>query len=171
MARSLDLLPDTGDVLFGVLTNFPEEWSGAETSPNSMGTWPAYHPSALDFLAQLVNWAQVLPDGRQSILLLLDDLDLMTGLNSKIRHDLRWLFRFGPQCHIWPVVAINARRMDQNTSWLEYFHTPILGHVQPLPGIPQWFDNQQAELSGLIRGTQFVMKLADGWLKFRLPAQ
>jgi DNA segregation ATPase FtsK/SpoIIIE-like protein len=84
-------LQDPGDISFGVLTPFPEEWNALETLPHCLGVWPAYHPSAQSFLSQLVSWAETLPKTRQAIVLLFDGLDLLTGSGVQYQHDLRWL--------------------------------------------------------------------------------
>lgn len=168
LARNLDLLAGPGDVQFAVLTNFPEEWRALESLPNSLGIWPAFHPFAVDFLAQMVGWADALATSRQELLLLVDDLDLMTGLNSKSRHDLRWLLRHGPGKHIWPVVSMLARRIDENMSWIDYFRTYILGCTAQTRSSQILAGDRCSDLAALTPGSQFMLRLSEGWLKFRI---
>ena len=65
---------DPGDVQFGVVSNFTDEWSSLEASAASMGIWPAYHSSAEGFIHNMLNWADRPRHGRQVLILLLDDL-------------------------------------------------------------------------------------------------
>jgi hypothetical protein len=58
-------LQDPGDILFGVVTPFPEEWVELEVLSNCLGIWPAYHLAAKRFLSQLVSWAEILPSTHQ----------------------------------------------------------------------------------------------------------
>ncbi len=86
LARASNL-QDPGDIQFGVLTPFPEEWTSLEVLPQCLGIWPAFHPSASDFISQLVSWAQALPGTRQALMLLFDGFDLMAGGEFQSQHD------------------------------------------------------------------------------------
>ena len=171
LAYSSERFQDPGDILFGAITEFPEEWAGLESLSTSLGIWPAYHRSAGDFLSRLVHWAEVLERGRQMVLLLVDGLDLMTDIAPRTRHDLRALLVQGPERHIWPVVTMNAGRMDQNAAWLDCFHTRIFGHVeQGQPGhIP--VPDPDIDLRSLRPGMQFGLHAASGWLRFCIPSR
>jgi hypothetical protein len=162
-------LQDPGDIQFGVLTPFPEEWSALETRPNCLGIWPAYHPSAKNFLAQLVCWADALPDTRQAILLFFDGFDLMAGSDFQSKHDLRWLLSYGPEHQIWPVVTINPARLAHLHPWLEYFHTRVFGRIKQFHNARLLLEDPELNLSDLLPGIQFGLARSDGWLRFWLP--
>jgi hypothetical protein len=168
MVRASDL-QDPGDISFGVLTPFPEEWAALETLPNCMGVWPAYHPSAQVFLSQLVNLANSLPQTRQAILLLFDGIDLMTGSDYQYQHDLRWLLMYGPERHIWPVLSVNPARLAHLHTWLDYFHTRLFGRVKNIRNSRLLLDDPLVSLSELLPGVQFGLSQSGGWLKFWLP--
>jgi hypothetical protein len=105
-------LQNPGEVQFGVLTPFAEEWTALEILPNCMGIWPAYHAAACSFLSRLVSWTDGLPGSRQAMLILFDGLDLLIATGFQVRHDLRWLLMNGPQRQIWPVVTVNPGRLN-----------------------------------------------------------
>lgn len=165
LAGVSDSLPD---VQFGVVTPFPEEWRGHEAMPNSLGIWPAYHPAAGDFLAQLVNWAGALPETRQVILLLVDGLDLMR-LDASDRYHLRWLLLHGPECQVWPVVTVNPGRMRTPASLLDYFQTRILGFMRRPQTARLLLGESRADPAELIPGAQFYLSWPQGCLRFWLP--
>lgn len=156
------------DLQFGVLTPFPEEWRGHEAMPNSLGIWPAYHPAAGNFLAQLANWAEVLPGTRQAILLLVDGLELMR-LDSASRYYLRWLLAHGPECQVWPVVTVNPGRMAHLGSLLERFETRLLGRIRRPATARLLISEPPADLPDLIPGVQFYLTWPQGCLRFWLP--
>jgi hypothetical protein len=162
-------LQDPGEIQFGVLTPFPEEWTVQETLPNCLGIWPAYHPAARGFLSQLVSWAEVLPKSRQVMLLLVDGLELITANSFHAHYDLRWLLMHGPESHIWPVVAVNPGRMNHFATWLDYFQTHIHGQVKYRQTARLMVIDPEIELSSLLPGRQFVLSNLSGWQKFRLP--
>ena len=168
MARASGL-QDPGDIQFGVLTPFPEEWTALETLPHCLGVWPAYHPSASAFLSHLVGWAQALPGTRQALLLLFDGFDLMTGSEVRSQHDLRWLLMYGPERHVWPVISINPARLAHLRTWLEYFHTRVLGQVKHRHNARFLEENPQVNLGDLLPGKQFGLSQSGSWLKFWLP--
>jgi hypothetical protein len=168
LARASDL-QNPGDIQFGVLTPFPEEWTALETLPHCLGVWPAYHPSAHDFLSQLVGWADALPKTRQTILLLFDGLDLMTGSNFQYQHDLRWLLMYGPERQVWPVVTVNPGRLIHLQTWLDYFHTRVIGQMKHMHNARLPVDNLEINPADLLPGIQFGLSQPNGWLKFWLP--
>jgi hypothetical protein len=162
-------LQNPGDIQFGVLTPFPEEWTSLEALPHCLGVCPAYHPSAATFISQLVSWAQALSRTRQALLLLFDGFDLMTGSEVQSLHDLRWLLMYGPERHIWPVVSINPARLAHLQTWLDFFHTRILGHVNHVHNARTLVEDPQVSLGDLQSGKQFGLSQSGSWLKFWLP--
>lgn len=164
LAGASDLQPD---FQFGVITPFPEEWRGQEALPGCLGVWPAYHPSVGHFLGQLASWAETLPETRQAILLFVDGLDVMT-LDSSARHYLRWLLANGPQHQVWPVVTVNAGRVNRLGSLLENFQTRILGHVRRPQTASLLTDDPQVDLAALTPSSQFYLSWPQGCLRFWL---
>jgi hypothetical protein len=162
-------LQDPGDISFGVLTPFPEEWSMLETLPHCLGIWPAYHPSASEFISQLVAWSEDLPETRQAVLLLFDGFDLMTGTDLQYQHDLRWLLMYGPERQVWPVISVNPARLTRLQAWLEYFHTRILGKVKHAHNARSLVNDSRVALEELIPGKEFGLFQSERWLKFWLP--
>jgi hypothetical protein len=168
LARASNLR-DPGDIQFGVLTPFPEEWTTLEGQPNCLGIWPAYHPSAQGFLSQLVSRAEALPETRQAVLLLCDGLDLVTGGNFQYQPDLRWLLRYGPERQVWPVVTVNPGRLTYSQTWLDYFHTRVIGQMKHVHNDRLSVDDPEISLADLLPGRQFGLFRPDSWLKFWLP--
>ena len=162
-------LQDPGDIQFGVVTPFPEEWAAVESLPHCLGVWPAYHPSAQVFLGQLVHWAEALPETCQAILLLFDGFNLLSGSDFQFLQDLRWLLLYGPEHQVWPVVTVNPARLTHLRSWLDYFHTRVLGRVKHAHNARLLTEDPNATLSDLLPGTQFGMSQPGSWLKFWLP--
>jgi hypothetical protein len=162
-------LQDPGDIQFGVLTPFPEEWTAQEPHSHCLGIWPAYHPSAQSFLSQLVSWAQVLPGTRQAVLLLFDGFDLMTGSDFQSQHDLRWLLMYGPEHHVWPVISVNPARLARLQAWLAYFRTRVVGQVKHAHNARMLVNDPDICLADLLPGKQFGLSQSGGWLQFWLP--
>jgi hypothetical protein len=162
-------LQDPGDIQFGVVTPFPEEWSALENLPDCLGIWPSFHPSARAFLGRLADWAEGLPGTRQAILLLFDGFDLLSGRDLEALHDLRRLLLYGPEHQVWPVVTVNPARLTRLDSWLDYFHTRLLGHVKNNHHARILTDEPQAALADLLPGAQFGLSHSGSWLKFWLP--
>jgi hypothetical protein len=170
LARTSNL-QEPGDISFGVLTPFPEEWTAQETLPHCLGVYPAYHPSALDFIAQLVNWAEILPETHQAVLLLFDGFDLMAGSDLLSGEDLRWLLTAGPEHQVWPVLSVNPSRLAHLKNWLDYFHTRVIGQMRNPRNIRSLVGEPPAGLAELLPGKQFGLFQSESWLKFWLPPQ
>ena len=170
LARSADQFHNPGDIQFGAITPFPEEWRPLEDMPNCLGVWPDYHPTAGEFLLRLISWADALITGKQRVLLLLDGLDLMTELSAETRRDLHWLFLHGPERHIWPIVTINARRFDRLSSWADCFHTYIYGHISSEGLARSLTPDPRPDLTSLTAGAQFCLQTGEGWLQFSIQS-
>lgn len=167
LAKASDL-KDPGEIQFGVLTPFPEEWKVEETYPNCMGIWPAYHPTAGSFLRQLISWAEVLGESRQAVLILLDGLDLLSSCGFQFQHTLRWLLKYGSERHIWPIVTVNPGKLNHLASWLDYFQTRVVGQVKRSETAHALVNDPEIDLAALLPGCQFCLSRPAGWVKFWL---
>jgi hypothetical protein len=162
---------DPGEILFGVVTPFPEEWSGLEILSNCLGIWPAYHLSARHFLTQLVSWANVLPGTRQVVVLMVDGLDLLITNGFHDQNDLRWLLTYGPRRQIWPVISINPGRLPRPETWLEYFQTIILGQIKRPQTIQLLGVGSEVDPSYLSQKGQYGLWQHDCLVKFHTSSK
>jgi hypothetical protein len=157
---------DPGEIQFGALTPFPEEWQSVEGLSGCMGIWPSYHPSAGSFLRQLADWADTLMDSRQIVLLLIDGLEMLSQPNVQFRQDLLWLLSYGPERHVWPIVAAHPGRLDRLERWLEYFPTRILGTLRQRQVAQMLVGDPAIDLARLIPCRQFGLWMPGSWMKF-----
>ena len=157
------------ELQFGVLTSHPDEWSVLEDIPNNVGVFPIQHRSAEDFILSLASWAHGNKSSKQSVLLLLDDLEAISKLDFDARQNLRWLFLRGPARRVWPIVTINPNRMENTEPWLEAFHTRVLGPIQNLQ-LTHQMSAENADLDSLNIGSQFALREGDHWLHFWIPS-
>ena len=153
---------------FGALTSHPDEWSAAEAIPNHVGTFPLYNKSCEDFILSLASWAHGNKSSKQSVLLLLDDLEAVANLDFDARQNLRWLLLRGPARRVWPIVTVNPNRMETIQPWLEAFHTRVFAPIQDSQLI-RHMDAENAALDSLNIGSQFAMREGDHWLRFWIP--
>lgn len=168
ISRAAGRIHQPQELQFGVLTSHPDEWSGVEDVPNNVGVFPLYHESVEDFILSLASWAHENKTSRQSVLLLLDDLEAASNLNFDARQNLRWLLLRGPARRVWPIITLNPHRMENIMPWLEAFHTRIFGSMQNPHHIRQ-LNAQDAELASLTGGSQFTLREGDHWLRFWIP--
>jgi len=173
LLKSLAMASDTqdpGDILFGVITPFPEEWKRQEILPNCLGIWPAFHPATKDFLLKMINWANALQRSRQLVLLLVDGLDLLTSGGFSIQHELRHLLMIGPERHVFPVVTINPGHLAHLETWLGFFKTCLLGQMKCPQNVRLLFRDPKIYLAEQEAEQQFCLPRHEGWLKFRLQS-
>src|ERR1700752_819355 len=84
------------ELQFGALTSHPDEWNALENIPNNVGTFSLFERSSEDFILSLASWAHGNKTSQQSVLLLLDDLEIASNLDFDARQNLRWLLLRGP---------------------------------------------------------------------------
>lgn len=169
VAVAAALMHQPQQLQFGVLTSHPDEWNGLENIPNNVGVFPIYHQSSDDFILSLASWAHGNKSSRQSIVLLIDDLDAVTKLDFDARQNLRWLLLRGPARRVWPIITLNPNRMENARPWLEAFHTRVFGPIQNVH-LARQMDAENAELDSLNIGTQFAMREGERWLRFWTPS-
>jgi hypothetical protein len=168
IAGGIELMHTPEDVQFGVITAFPDEWEGFSDLPHSAGVFPVHHSSAIDFLYSLSGWAHANKGGRQSVVLLLDDLESMQQVDFEVRQTLRWLLLRGPSRGVWPVITVNAERASQVEAWLEAFRTRVFGHMEKYH--PDLFEREdESVFQSLKTGLQFTLREGRNWMKFWVP--
>lgn len=170
LAQTTDMLQDPGDLQFGVITAFPDEWSSLESSPNSLGIWPVFHETASELLSMLVSWAGRYRRGRQVVLLLLDDLSRVVGTDAEASDDLAWLLLNGPGRGIWPVASLNSSAHADLSEWTHYFRTRIFGHIGQSQLAGALTGDLECDLESLFPGIQFTLQRQRDWLDFWIPS-
>jgi len=169
IAAAAEMMHQPEQLQFGVLTSHPDEWSALEAIPNNVGVFPLYHQSAEDFILSLASWAHGNKSSKQSVLLLLDDLEAVSKLDFDACQNLRWLLLRGPARRVWPIITINPNRMENTAPWLEAFHTRIFSPIQNMH-LTRQLDAENADLDSLNIGAQFALREGDHWLRFWLPS-
>ncbi|MGD8406106.1 MAG: hypothetical protein PVJ21_20790 [Anaerolineales bacterium] len=169
IAQAAADMHDVGEVQFGVITNYPDEWEHLTELEHCVGIFPTYHDSAIDFLSSLSGWAHANKGSQQSILLLVDDLESMEHIDFDTRQTLRWLLLRGPSRKVWPIISMNAERTTQVEAWLEAFRTRIFGNVQDDITAENLTGISGTTLKHLQAGLQFALREDGDWLKFWIP--
>lgn len=119
------------DVQYGVITKFPDEWDGYKFA-NCVGVFPSYHQSSEDFILSLASWAHGNKTNKQSVLLLIDSLDLINEMNFDTRQNLQWLLLRGPSRRVWPVITLSTNKYTEVEQWLDAFTTLIFSRIENL---------------------------------------
>ena len=157
------------DLQFGALTSHPDEWSALVDIPNNVGIFSLHDRSSEDFILSLASWAHGNKSSRQSVLLLLDDLEVASNLDFDARQNLRWLLLRGPARRVWPIITLNPARMENVMPWLDAFHTRVFANIQDPKHIRK-LAAENANLDSLNPGLQFSLREGDHWLRFWIPS-
>lgn len=168
IASAAEKMHQAEELQFGTVTNHPDEWSGFDEIPNNIGTFPIHHRSSEDFILSLATWAHGNKSSRQSVLLLLDDLEAVSSMDMDTVQNLRWLLFRGPSRRVWPIITLNSNRIQNMEAWLEMFHTRIFGHMQNPDHINK-LGIKYADPASLTQGSEFTMSEAKDWLRFSIP--
>lgn len=169
MAQALTQAHSPGDVQFGVITNYPDEWQNLPASPHQAGIFPVGHHSAEEFIDSLAAWAHSKKSPQRCIMLLVDDLESVATFGTECLQNFRWLLLRGPTRRVWPIVTLNAPRYGQVLSWLPSFRTRIFGRVAN-PRVAEALGGENAYLDQLEAGIYFTLRERENWLRFWLPS-
>ena len=156
------------EIQYGVITSRPREWKDLANTPHCVGIFPMEAKSTVEFLHALALWTCMEKTQRQYVLLMIDGLDALTGLNPSICQEIHTLLAQGPANQTWPIATINPSRAGFAGDWLQHFHTRVFGSTGSGHA---WEDagDGPAELESLSKGMEFSVKKSPGWIKFRIP--
>lgn len=169
IARSVDRMHSPGEVQYGILTAHPDEWKDYPAAQNCIDVFASYERRSGEFLSSLAAWAHSNRGERQSLLLLIDDLSLITKMDYDDRQNLRWLLLRGPARRVWPIVTSNARETRPIQAWLEFFRTRFFGRIRDDNDLRFLTGSNDDALKSLKPGSEFVMREGDHWTKFWIP--
>ena len=169
IAHSLTQTHKPEDLQYGVLTNHPDEWNDIEGTKHRAGVFSINHSSAQDFMLSLASWAHGNKGSKQSILLLIDDLESVAKLDFDALQNFRWLLARGPARRVWPIITMNADRYGQVLSWIPIFRTRIFGRIRNERVAEVLSGNKASALDRLEAPIQFSLRENEKWVKFWLP--
>lgn len=170
IARSVVQTHTSNEVQYGVVTSHPDEWKEVQETPHRVGIFSVHHTGAQDLILSLASWAHANQKARQSVILLLDDLEAVAKLDADAIQNLRWLLLRGPARRVWPVITMNAERYGQVLSWIPTFRTRIFGRITDERVANALGGDQTSALNQLEAGVQFSLRENGKWLKFWLPS-
>jgi len=158
------------DVQFGIITPNSDEWGFMDSIPHRVGVFSPHEERTQDFLLSLASWAHSNKNTRQSVLLLIDDLESMASLDFDALQNLRWLLLRGPSRRVWPIITMNAERYGQVLSWIQIFRTRIFGRIENERVAAALGGDKASALDQLQAGIQFSLRENGNWLRFWLPS-
>ena len=170
VARSAIQTHHSSDLQYGVITTKTGEWDHVEETPHSVGVFAVDHPNAQDLILSLASWAHTNRNTRQSVLLLVDGLEDIAGLEADVVQSFRWLLLRGPSRRVWPIITLRAERYEQVVSWLQNFRTRIFGQMTNEHVASALGADKVAALNQLEPPIQFSLPENGNWLRFWLPS-
>ena len=170
IACSLPKTHNPNSVQFGVITNHLEEWNDIEETPHRVGVFPAHHTSAQEFILSLTSWAHSNKNVRQSMLLLIDDLESVASMDFDALQNLRWLLSRGSARRVWLIITLNPARYGHVISWIPAFRTRIFGRIENKRLAAALGADQSSALDSLEARIQFSLRENGNWLRFWLPS-
>ncbi|HVF25608.1 MAG TPA: FtsK/SpoIIIE domain-containing protein [Anaerolineales bacterium] len=170
MAQSVLQSHDPNNVQYGVITNHPEEWESVVATAHRAGLFSPDQAGAQDIIVSLASWAHANRNARQSVLLLIDDLEVVANLDADTLQSFRWLLLRGPARRVWPVITLSAEKYTQVVSWLQSFRTRIFGRIVDQRIAGALGADKTSALDQLEARIQFALRENGNWLRFWMPS-
>jgi energy-coupling factor transporter ATP-binding protein EcfA2 len=168
IAQTVQQTQRVDNVQFAVITDRPDEWQDIPATDHGVGIFLANHNAAQDLLLSLSRWAHV-NKSKQSVLLLIDDLEAITKVDSEALQNFRWLLLRGPAHRAWPIVTMNAERYAEVLPWIPLFRTRIFGRIEKQQIAEAVGADTSSVLETLEAGIQFSLRENGNWVRFWLP--
>ena len=168
IARTLVQTHRPDDLQYGVVTSKPDEWTDIKNTSHRVGVFSTSETGAQDLIHSLASWAHGNKNSRQSVLLMVDDLEAAAKLDFDTLQNLRWLLSRGPSRRVWPIIAMDANRYGQVISWIPIFRTRIFGRIMNERVSNALGGDKNAALDQLDAPKQFALRENDAWVRFRV---
>lgn len=159
--------PESLQVL--VISPHIDEWQNASKSPLFAGLFSSHHNGAQDTILSLASWAHSNGNGRQTVLLLIDDLESVTQMDFETVQQLRWLLLRGSSRRVWLFVTLNAARYGEVIPWLPSFRTRLFGRIAEEHIAGALGADKASGVDRLEARARFSLRENGNWINFRLP--
>ena len=169
IARAVEFLHSPAEVQYGVVTPYPDEWKQFQNNQNNAGIYSVQDNATQELLSSLVTWAHNNKGDQQSVLLIIDNLEEIIKSNQQAEQNIRWLLLRGPSRRVWPIITLNANRVQEMQTWLEFFRTRFIGHIQEPKSAQSITGSSNPFPQTLVAGSQFAMREGNHWLNFWVP--
>ena len=169
IVRSLVQTHQPNDLQYGIVTTRPEEWDEIEGTPHRAGIFSTRETGAQDLILSIASWAHENKKARQSVLLMVDDLEAIAKLDFDALQNFRWLLARGPSRRVWPIITMDAERYGQVLSWIPLFRTRIFGRIQDQRVATALGGDNSSALEQLEAPNQFSLRENDSWIRFLRP--
>ena len=169
IARGIDHLREPQDVKYAVITDRPDEWHAIRASSSCDEVLATPDPAVVKYLTSLAGWAHANKGERQTVLLLIDNLNSLVSSSEQARQSLRWLLFRGPSRRAWPVVTLNTDLAKTMPYWLEAFRTRLFAYVGDFAAADRLAGEPIQPIRNLVAGSQFCMPEGAEWTPFWIP--
>lgn len=169
IVRSLIQTHQPKDLQYGIVTSRPDEWEEVQSTQHRAGIFSTNDSSAQDLILSMASWAHENKKTRQSVLLLVDDLEAIAKLDFDALQNFRWLLARGPSRRVWPIITMDAERYGQVISWIPLFHTRIFGRIGSEKVADALGSDKSSALDQLKSPNQFSLRENDSWIRFLQP--
>jgi hypothetical protein len=168
IARSLAQTHDPSDVQFAVITERPEEWETIESTAHMTGIFDVQQENSQQLVQSLAAWAHSNKNVKQSVILLVDDLESIARWDMNPLQHFRWLLLRGTARRVWPILTMNASRYGQVIAWIDIFRTRVFGWVGNDRVAEALGADNSSALGQLQAGKEFALRENGNWLQFHI---
>jgi hypothetical protein len=157
-------------VQFGVISSHLEEWQSVQSSAHALGLFSPGQDAAQELLLSLASWAHANKDSHKSVLLLIDDFEAVTQMDTESIQYLRWLLLRGSSRRVWLFVTLEAGRYGKIIPWLPSFRTRLFGRITDDRVADAFGADKRSGVDRLEPRIQFALRENGNWLQFWLPS-
>lgn len=158
----VSMLFSPAEVQIVMISKDPARWDRIRQVRNVVAVVPSYKREAEDFLLSLSSWAHH-NSGKQTVLLLVDDLDSMTKMDFDPLQYFHWLLSRGPKGGVFPIVALDTCDIDNVRRYIEMFNTRIFSKIK------DGDVRVTLEANEISRQGHYTIREGSGWCEFWLP--
>jgi hypothetical protein len=176
MVESALRLYNPRQVQVAVITRWPGDWEdiliGTARRKFCQTLTNLYDRQFTDLVMELTGLAEDRRNGRRrgaQVLLVIDDLVGINDLDYEVQVNLHWLFEYGPQSGIWPLVSLEASRTQDMLYWIDVFRTRLLGRIDSITLAGDLAIYPGNRCTQLVPSLEFTAWMGSDWITYNLP--
>lgn len=158
------------EIQFVVITDRAEEWQERiSDAPHCVGVFPGQGADTRRLFQSAAMWIEGDGSPKQSVLILLDGLDVILNWDEVTLAHLFQVLKHGTKKRVWPIVTVNSHVDARLQKWMELFRVKFFAYDLIHQGLKYAGTDNDRRYSNASNAPWFSMKEHGQWIHFWIP--
>lgn len=158
------------EIQFVVITDRAEEWQERITdAPHCVGVFSGQGADTRRLLQSAAMWIEGDGSPKQSVLILLDGLDVILNWDEATLAHWLQILKYGTKKRVWPIVTVTSQVDARLQKWMDLFRVKVFAYDLIHQGLRHPGTDKDGRFSNASNAPWFSMKEHGQWIHFWIP--